>query len=136
MNEGPAQSFQRALELLNCATVLDPKFAHAYVEIGNCYAWLGSRSYISFEQEVSGMESAARKALEIHKDLAEWHVLLSDAALAVGDFVREEKETKRAIELNPNLASAYEQLAGIKATIGYLKQSLELHETALKLDPL
>ncbi len=133
MNEGPAESFKRALELFNRATDLDQRFARAYVEIGNCYAWLGSRSYFSFDDQVSGMESAARKALEIDRNLAEGHVLLARAA---DDFARAEEEATSAIELNPNLAEAYEELAVIKATTGYPKQALELHETALMLDPL
>ena len=136
MNEGPAESFKRALEFFNRATDLDQKFARAYVEIGNCYAWLGSRSYLSIDDQVSGMESAARKAVEIDRNLAEGHVILSTVAQAVDDFARAEEEARMAIELNPNLAEAYEQLAEIKATVGYPKKALELHELALMLDPL
>jgi len=136
INQWTVDSLRQALELLTEATNLDPSFARAYVEIGNCYAFLGSKSYVSFEESVHGMKSAARRALEIDRNLAEGHALLSFVAWAEDDHIKDEEEAKRAIELNPNLADAYLRLAVVKAANGYLKEAMGLLETAHALDPL
>lgn len=136
LNEGTDESIREALELFKRATNLTPSFARAYSAIGNCYAELGIRSYISYDESVSGIRLAARKALEIDEGLAEGHVLLALVAYAEDDFSRDEPEAKRAIELNPNLADAYLMLATIRGSKGYPKESLELLEKAHLLDPL
>ena len=136
MNEGTDESIRHALELFTKATKLAPSFARAYVAIGRCYAELGIRSYISYDESVTGMKSAAKKALEIDEMLAEGHVLLALVAWAEDDYGKDEAEAKRAIELNPNLAEAYQMLATIRASKGYPKESTELLERAFLLDPL
>jgi adenylate cyclase len=136
LNEGKDDSLREALELFNQATKLDPSFARAYVGIGNCYAQLGIRSYISFEESVAGEKSSAAKALEIDPNLAEAHSLLSFNAWGEDDFEKAEKEARKAVELNPNLAEAQFSLARLEMTLGYPKSSLKLMEVAHTLDPL
>jgi len=136
INEGTDESLRRALELFTDATKLAPPFARAYVAMGRCYAELSIRSYISYDEGLSGMRSAAKKALEIDENLAEGHTLRAFVAWVEDDFSTDELEAKRAIELNPNLAEAYETLAMLRATKGYLRESIELLEKASLLDPL
>ena len=136
LNEGTDESLRRALELFTNATKLAPSFARAHVAIGQCYAQLSIRSYISYDEGVSGMRSAAKKALEDDENLAEGHSLLAFVAWVEDDFSRDELEARRAIELNPSLAEAYQMLALIRASKGYLRESVELIERASLLDPL
>lgn len=135
-NEGSDSALRQALELFNRATKLDPSFARAYTSIGDCYSLLGIRSYISFDESVSGMKSGAKKALEIDGNLAEGHYLLARVAWAEDDHVTDELEARKAIELNPNLAQAHAMLGVVKASNGYPNESIRLLETALSLDPL
>lgn len=136
LNEGRDESLREAFDLFTSATKLDPFFARAYVGLGYCYAELGIRSHISFEESVAGEKSCAKKALEIDPNLAEAHSLLSLNAWGEDDFEKAESEAKRAVELNPNLAEAQGSLARMKLTLGYPKSYLKLMETAYALDPL
>lgn len=136
MNQGTVDSLRQALELLTGATKLDPKFARAYVEIGNCYAWLGIKNAISRDEGIHGMKSGAEAALRIDGELAEGHALLAFIAWAEDDHINDEKEAERAIELNPNLADAYLRLATVKATNGYPREWVRLLQIAHTLDPL
>jgi adenylate cyclase len=129
-------SVRQALELFLNSTKLDPTFARAYVEIGRCYAELGVRSYISKEEAAAGMKSAATKALELDPDLDEGHSFMSYTAWGMDDFVTAEIEAKRAIDLNPNLANAYDNLSMLMLSLGYPKKGIEIMETAHALDPL
>ena len=136
LNEGTDSSVKEALDLLTKATKLSPSFARAYTEIGRCYAELGVRSQISYDQSISGMRLAAKKALEIDGNLPEGHALLAYVLWAEDDVVNDEKEAMRAIELNPNLAEAYDTLALIRAGKGYLKEATVHLEKAHLIDPL
>jgi TolB-like protein/Tfp pilus assembly protein PilF len=136
LNDGTDSSIRQALELFTGATKLDPSFARAYVTIGVCYAQLGIRNYMSFDESRSGMKSAAKRALQIDSDLAEAHALLSRVAWAEDDRVLDEIEARRAIELNPNLAEAQAMMGVLKATNGYPTDSVRLLEVAHSLDPL
>lgn len=136
MNERRKDSLLRALDLFDKATKIDPSFARAYVERGNCYAYLGMRSQISFEEGLGGMKAGARKALEIDENLAEAHALLSFIAWVEDDHKASGMEAVRAIELNPNLPDAYVRLGYAQATHGDLEESIKTFETAQQLDPL
>ena len=136
LNDGNDETLKEALELFTQATKLDPSFARAYVGIGNCYAELGVRSYISFEESVAGEKFAALKALGIDPYLAEAHSLLSFNAWGEDDFVKAEKEAKIALELNPNLAEVHSMLGTLHATMGYPNSALKQFEIAYTLDPL
>lgn len=135
-NQGTADSLRQALELLTSATKLDPRFARAYVDMGNCYAWLGVKSALTYEESAHGLRSAARRALEIDDKLAEGHALLAFLAWAEDEHDKATEEAERAIELNPNLAEAYLRLSMVKDTNGYPKTAVRLLETAHQLDPL
>jgi adenylate cyclase len=135
-NEGTDDSIRKALEFFTNATKLDPSFARAYVEIGNCYAQLGMRSYISQPEGAEGMKKSAERAMQIDPNLAEAHSLLSFYAWAMDDFELEEKEARKALELNSNLADAQFNLARLRMTLGYPRSALKILETAYSLDPL
>lgn len=136
LSEGTDNSLRQALELFTEAAKIDPQFARAHIGVGECYSRLGTRSYISMDESVSGTKSAAKKALEIDPDLAEGHYLLALVAWAEDDHVLDEKEAKKAVELNLNLAEAHLMLGMINASNGYLAEAIGRLETAHSLDPL
>src|SRR5215467_8124982 len=106
LNESTDASLREALELFSAATKLDSAFARAYVSVGECYGLLGLKSFISFDESIAGMKAGARKALEVDPDLAEGHYLLGWAAWGKDQHELANRETSRAIELNPNLSDA------------------------------
>ena len=62
--------------------------------------------------------SAARKAIELDPDLAEPHVLLAEAYQKQWQWSDAEAEYKRALELNPNDASAHDRIRYVAAVSG------------------
>src|SRR5689334_13152882 len=81
--------------------------------------------------------SAALRALELDENLAEAHTAL---ALIVQnydwDWETAEKEYRRAIELNPNYATAHHWYAEHLAYLGHFDEALRESERARELDPL
>ncbi len=136
LNEGTGDSLREALDLFTKATRLDPTFARACTGLGNCYGELGHRSYISYDEMIKEMKSAASKALGIEPNLAEGHSLLAWIAWTEDHFVTAEAEGRKAIELNPSCAEAYQLLGSLKLAGGYPKTAIKLLETAHLLDPL
>jgi adenylate cyclase len=135
-NEGTGSSVRLGLEYLEKATDIDPSFARAFASKSSAWLVLGIMNLTSYDEAVNKAKEAVNRALELDKELAEAHAALSWIAWVEDDFPRDEKEAKIAIDLNPNLAMAYEMLATTKATQGYPLQSIQLLETAHSLDPL
>lgn len=81
-------------------------------------------------------KAAALKALALDEDLAEGHCVLG---VIYGeyewDWTAEEREIRRAIQLDPNSTSAHSAYAFYLATVGRKNAAVHEIETALELDP-
>jgi tetratricopeptide (TPR) repeat protein len=80
--------------------------------------------------------AAAQKALEIDDSLAEAHAALAIIKRDEWDWSGAEDEFKRAIELNPNLASAQGNYANYLSIMGRTAEALAGIRRAQELDPL
>ncbi len=77
------------------------------------------------------------KPVEIDGTLAEGHSALGTVLLVYDlDWARAEREFKRAIELNPNLARAHREYAWYLIAIGRSDEALREVHRAQELDPL
>ena len=99
---------QRAIEYFQQAIALDPEFALAYARICEAYASMPAYPYLSPKEAFPPAKKAAQTALEIDPTLSEAHTFLA-YSLAVYDWnwVEAEREFRRAVELEPNNASAH-----------------------------
>jgi len=125
------QHYQKALDE-------DPNYALAYAGIGDAYAVLGLRGYIAPIEGRRKAEENALKAIALDKNLAEAHLALGQAntVFAPTDFLRGDRELRRAVELSPSLALAHSYLGISLAMQGRLDESLAEHQKACGLDPL
>ena len=89
------------------ALKLDPNYALAYCGLADTYAYMGGVVMPSKEAVVKEKEFAQR-ALQLEPQLAEAHLSLAAALAGAFDWRNAQVEFDRAIELNPNLAWAYE----------------------------
>src|SRR5512133_186569 len=90
----------------------DPDFAPAYVGLASIYEGLtGSLASAPPPEVRPKLVSAARKALELDPELAQPHILLGEVYQRQWQWSDAEAEYKRALELNPNAASAHERFA-------------------------
>jgi len=83
------------------------------------------------------IEEAAKKALQLDDTLAEGHVQLATAYFwYTWDWTAAERESRRALELNPNLAIAHAYYGWFLVWMGRTEEGLAEHRQALALDPL
>jgi adenylate cyclase len=124
-----------AIHYFEQALQIDPAYALAYCGLADTYGWAGGQTLPGREAWAKEMEFA-RKALELDPDLAEAHLAMGTALFCVLDPYGSEKELDRAVELNPNLALAYDQYGWTFGEMGRHDESIASEKKALELDPL
>ncbi|MBZ5515232.1 MAG: tetratricopeptide repeat protein [Acidobacteriia bacterium] len=119
---------KKALEYFQRAIDKDPNFAWGYVGMATAY---GSLS------ETAKQKANARKALELDDSLADAHVELA-YALWYGDWdwSGSEREIKRALEINPNSASALGIYNGYLERVDRPEENIAQARRALEINPL
>lgn len=139
LNKRTDESIQEGLSHFKKATELDPSFALAYVGIADCYTLIGGAGYgsIPLEETINHAKDAVNSALEIDETLAEAYNSLAYLQFRLEwDWKASEVNFKKAIELKPSYASAYEKYALYLALLGRYKEALALMYRAYELDPL
>jgi TolB-like protein/DNA-binding winged helix-turn-helix (wHTH) protein len=136
-NKRTEQGFQEALKYFQQAIEKDARYAPAYAGLADTYAMMSDYGLSPPREAMPEARAAALKALELEPNLAEGHTAL---ALVSQDFDYDwesaEREFRRAIELNPNYATAHQWFAGCLAAQGRFPEALAESERALTLDPL
>jgi len=138
-NERNVESLHRALDYFEQAIAKDPGYASAYAGIADTYAMLGSMPYADLSEADAGpkAKAAATKALAIDDTLAEAHVSLAFITYAFEwDWARGEAEFKRAIELDPEYATAHYWYALYLNQVGRTAEALVQAQRSVDLEPL
>ncbi|MCI0402423.1 MAG: protein kinase [Acidobacteria bacterium] len=139
-NRRTEDGLRKSLAYFQEAIEKDPGYALAYVGVADSYAMLGSDIVSSalppHEARPLG-KAAALKALELDPNLGEAHASLAAAYQYYDwDWAAAEREFRRAIELNPNYASAHQWYANHLVMFGRHSESLAEARRARELDPL
>ncbi|MDP2469595.1 MAG: protein kinase [Candidatus Palauibacterales bacterium] len=124
-----AASFERAIEL-------DGEYAPAYAGLADTWLLLGAYGYRPEMMAVAEAKAAVEQALERDERLAEAHASLGQVWRTEMNWKAEETEYRRAIELNPNYATAHQWYATLLAALGRLDEALVEIRIAQDLDPL
>jgi TolB-like protein/DNA-binding winged helix-turn-helix (wHTH) protein/tetratricopeptide (TPR) repeat protein len=136
-NKRTEPGFRLAIVYFQQAIAKDPNYAPAYAGLANSYALLPGYTLAPAAQYMPKAREAALRALEIDDELPEAHVAL---ALILEnydwDWNTAEKEYRRAIELNPNYATAHHWYAEFLTWRGRFDEALRESESARRLDPL
>ncbi|HEY6947148.1 MAG TPA: winged helix-turn-helix domain-containing protein [Candidatus Acidoferrum sp.] len=136
-NKRTVPGFEQAIECFQQATALEPNYAAAYAGLANSYTLLVAYNSASANLYIPQARAAALHALELDSNLAEGHTAL---ALILQnhdwDWQNSEKEFRRAIELNPNYATAHQWYAEHLMWLGRFDEALAESERAQQLDPL
>ncbi|MGH9855119.1 MAG: protein kinase domain-containing protein, partial [Blastocatellia bacterium] len=101
---------KKGVECFSQARDLDPNYALAYAGLAEAYGFLASSTGGQRPHEAyPRAKAAATKALELDEALGEAHCTLGFFRLLYDwDFAAAEEEFKRAIELSPNFANAWD----------------------------
>jgi TolB-like protein/Tfp pilus assembly protein PilF len=138
-NKRTTEGFKRGLEYLNQALESDPGYALAYGGIASTYVLLGHELYcVSPPRDAYPKAiAAAQDALIRDNTLAEAHSVLADISFRHDwDWASAEREHQRAIELNPNYATAHQWYSHFLLPMGRVEESLAASLRALELEPL
>jgi serine/threonine-protein kinase len=136
-NKRTASDLRKSIEYFNQAIAKDPGYALAYA--ASAQAWLllpaynGGAPADCFPQA----GSAAKKALTLDESSAEAHAALGDIKSLNFDFRGALPEFERAIQLDPNDATAHHWFGNqLLANTGEHERELAELKRALELDPL
>jgi TolB-like protein/DNA-binding winged helix-turn-helix (wHTH) protein/Tfp pilus assembly protein PilF len=136
-NKRTARDLEQAIAYFEQAAGKDPKYARAYAGLADSYALMGGYSGRAQTEFMLKARAAALHALELDDRLPEGHTAL---ALIVQnydwDWQTAEREFRRAIELNPNYATAHHWYAEHLMWRGRFLEALQESERARQLDPL
>lgn len=136
-NKRTPQSLQQAIACFREATQKDPNYAHAYAGLADSYALYSGYSLSPAKEIMPKAREAALRALTIDDKLAEAHVSLAVIAQDYDwDWKTAEKEYKRAIELDPNYATAHHWYAEFLGLQGRFDEAFAEMDRARRLDPL
>jgi serine/threonine protein kinase/tetratricopeptide (TPR) repeat protein len=133
------RDIQKGIDYFERAIARDPSYALAYTGLADCYSSLGSwdGSDLPPREAFPKAEAAALKALAIDDRLGEAHTSLAYVRLHYNwDWAGAEREFKRAIELNPQYATAPHWYSHYLMAMGRTEESLAAAKRALELDPL
>jgi TolB-like protein/Flp pilus assembly protein TadD len=137
LHHGSADGFADAVRHFEACLRLAPDHAPSYAAIAECRLHQFLWGLVPKREALAEGRGAALKALELDEGLPEVHVSL---ALMHGiiDWNREgeERHLSRALELNPNNATAYAYLAILRAVCRQFDESIAAARRGVELDPL
>jgi TolB-like protein/lipoprotein NlpI len=136
-NKRTGADLRTAIDYFNQALGKDPSYALAYAGLGDSYGLLYAYGAASPADSFPQAKAAAKKALELDDTLAEAHTSLANV-LHGYDFDLEQslKEFERAIELNPNYATAHHWYGENLGAMGRFDEAITELKRAQQLDPL
>jgi len=136
-NERTTEAVRKGIVYFERAIARDAGFALAYAGLADSYAVLAFYDAAPPIEVMPKAKNAAMEALRYDDSLAEAHASLGLLA-AIWDFEWEqsERELRKAIELNPNYASAHHWMAAGLSVFGRATEAEHAIGRALRLDPL
>jgi TolB-like protein/Tfp pilus assembly protein PilF len=137
-NKRTGQNLNKAADYFNQAIRTDPNYALAYVGLADAYVLMPFYGAGTPQDCYPKAKAAAKKALELDDTLTEAHASLAYVLHVCDlDFDGSTREFQRAIELNPNYATAHHWY-GIEllASLGRFNEAIREVKRGLELDPL
>jgi TolB-like protein/DNA-binding winged helix-turn-helix (wHTH) protein/Flp pilus assembly protein TadD len=121
--------FQRAIDL-------QPDYAAAWSGLADSYLEDAIGGRFRPADVVPQGEVAARKAIALDDSLPEAHNSMAAAYLCRWDWQGAERESARAVELNPNFAEGHHLRAYVLQALNRTNEALEEQKKATGLDPV
>jgi tetratricopeptide (TPR) repeat protein len=135
-NKRTEEGFKSAIDHFQRALEIDPAYAPAYAGLADSYILQGL-GFLPPKEAIPRGKAAAQKALDIDESLADAHTSLALACTEYDwDWSVCEEEFKRAIELNPNYATAHHWYGDHLSNMGRHAEAIAEVQRAQQLDPL
>ena len=136
-NKRTPASLQKGLGFFLQAIDLDPTYSSAYAGMADAYALLVWQEQLPRNEYIARAKAAATRAIEIDDTLAEPHATLGYVKFWFDwDFTAAESEFRRAIELNPDYATAHHWYGEALGLMGRFDEGFKELRLAERVDPL
>jgi DNA-binding winged helix-turn-helix (wHTH) protein/TolB-like protein/Tfp pilus assembly protein PilF len=138
-NRRTEESLRRAVGYFQDSIKADPAYPPPYAGLAESYALLGSIGIDGMAPRVvmPKAKAAAEKALALDPELADAHSVLGYVKFCYDwDFPAAAQEFTRALELNPQSATARHWYSHYFMATGDLERAMEEMQTAASLEPL
>lgn len=135
-NRRTEHDLQMSIRCFEEAVQSDPAYAPAYAGMADAYLTLMDSGYLSPQKATAKARPVILKAVQLDETLAEAHVSLGHAALHGFDWPTAEREFLRALELNPNSATARYYYSNYLVSRDRLDEAIAQAEEARRLDPV
>jgi DNA-binding winged helix-turn-helix (wHTH) protein/TolB-like protein/Tfp pilus assembly protein PilF len=133
---GTEAGLQRALEYFEQATERDPHFAEAYAGLAEAYSTMGVFGTAPPREVFPRAQEAVAKAIELAPALGAAYASLGHIKMQYEhDWRGAETALRRALDLDPNYASAHQFLGLRLAESGRFHEGLEHLRRAAALEP-
>jgi TolB-like protein/Tfp pilus assembly protein PilF len=137
-NKRTGADLRKAIDYFNQAIAKDPDYALAYSGLADSYLLLSPYGAAAPKDSIPQAKAAVKRALELDDTLPEAHASLA-RILSGFDFDSQKAivEFERALELNPNYATAHHWFAaGPLLALARFDQSIAEGKRSIELDPL
>ena len=135
-----AKDCQTAIAAYTEAIRLDPSYAKAFaaraLALNELAGWWITTGQAAVQEAYSQVQADAHKAIDLSPELAEGHLALADALLAMLDFKRASEEYERALALAPGSAQVLQDYGLFAALMGRTDAGIAAARRAVLLDPL
>ena len=136
-NKRTGEDLKTALDYFQKAVAADPNYANAYAGEADACLLIPLFSAGTPKEYFPKAKAAAQHAIELDETSAEGHAALGQLLSFDLDFTGSEKEFQRAIELNPNYATAHHWYGNtFLANVGRFDEAIAEGKRAVELDPL
>lgn len=136
-NKRTMDGLRKSVEYFEEAIGKDPNYARAFAGLADGYSLLVNYTQISPKEGFPKAKEAATNALRIDDTLAEAHASLAKIHhLYDWDWGASEREFKRAIELQPDYATAHQWYGEYLISMGRLDEAKAEMKRALEFDPV
>jgi len=126
-----------AIDYFDRAIARDPAFALVHANAAQAYIELAEIGAIAPETAFHRAAEYANKAVALDPELGEAHSTVAYLKMVREfDWAGAEAEFKRALELNPNGADAYDLFGRLCSSLGRFDDAIPLIARAQELDPL
>jgi TolB-like protein/Tfp pilus assembly protein PilF len=136
-NKRTGADLKTAGEFFERAVAADPTYSGAYAGLAQTYLLIpvfGAGRPPDFFPKAT---VAAHRAIELDETSSEGHTALGMLTLFDFKFAPSEQEFRRAIELNPNYATAHHWFGNsLLVTLGRFDEAIKEGQRAVELDPL
>jgi Tfp pilus assembly protein PilF len=129
-NKRSPEGFRKAVQSFQGAIEKDPNYALAYSGLADCYSMMGAEFCLN-------AKAAALRAIEMDDTLAEAHTSLAFIMMRQDwNWGEVEKHLMRAVESNPNYATAHQWYSIYLELNGRPQEAVKEAYRARELDPL